>query len=439
MPQTTPRTAPSRVLLTAALAAGATCVVGAPATAAPKAAKPKVDVKVPSTPANTVLGGFPIDRPGIATVQPGQTVMIDTLTQSGITNEAVSPTDYFGKFGVQPSEIIPDMNAFWASLKGRPRYGPHILTGPVDIAGAEPGDTLEIQVLDLQTRVPYGINSTAPESGVFSTTYPGARPGDAPLDIAAIPADAVAGIVPDVRQHLLRTGVSKKKALKGQEVTFFNKDIEIPLNKFMGVMGVKPASGSYVGFTPTAPPYPGGVQSSVPPGPYGGNLDVRDLTIGSKLYLPVFQKGAGFYTGDSHSVQGDGEVSGTANEQSLVGTFKFKVHKRGSAGPFAEDAKHWLVMGIDHDLDRALKFSVRNAIDWLVKQKGFTTPKAYSFLSLAVDFTISEAVDRTQVVTARIPKALFDQNGKVKKSKVAATEAKGKKSEIKLLSHPHGH
>lgn len=434
----THRAATGRMLLAALAAAG---IVAAPAAAAQK--KPAKGAHIKSTPPNVVYGGFPVDRGAISTVQPGQAVTIDTLTSVGLTVPTVSPTDYFAQFGVKPNEIIPDMTAFWQSLPTRTKYtGPHILTGPIDIAGAEPGDTLEIETVDLQTRVPYGMNLTAPDSGVYSVTYPGFRPGDAPLDIPAAAPDAVAGLAPDVRQHLLRTGVSKRKPNKGKEVTFFGKDIEVPLHKFMGVMGVKPAAGTYIGYTPTAPPYPDGVQSSVPPGPYGGNLDVRDLTVGSKLYLPVFQSGAGFYVGDSHSVQGDGEVSGTANEQSLVGTFKFKVHKgRKSSGPFAEDAKNWLVMGIDHDLDRALKFSIKNAIDFLKGSKGLTTAKAYSLLSIAVDFTISEAVDRTQVVTARIPKSIFldSGKGKVKQSKVTKKTASGKAKKLTFTVHKHRH
>ncbi|CAB4905144.1 unannotated protein [freshwater metagenome] len=433
MSSNTPRAALGGALAAALVAAG---IAASPATAASKPPKP---VKVRSTPDNVVYGGFPIDRRPVSTVKPGQVVTIDTLSSVGITVPDVSPVQYFGKLGVKASDVLPDATAFWKTLPKRTKYaGVHTLTGPVDVAGAEPGDTLEIEVMDLQTRVPYGVNLTAPDSGVFSTTYPGFRPGDAPLRIPTAPADAIAGLAPDVRQHLLRTGRSKRKGSRGKEVVFFARGVEVPLHKFMGVMAVKPADGAYVGYTPGAGPYPDGVQSSVPPGPYGGNLDVRDLTVGSKLYLPVFQKGAGFYTGDSHSVQGDGEVSGTANEQSLVGTFRFKVHKRRSTGPYAEDAKNWMVMGIDHDLDRALKLSVRRAVKWLVDHKGMTEAKAYSFASIAVDFTISEAVDRTQVVTGRIPKDVFFRSGRVKAGALAE-RARTTKASVPIARHDHGH
>jgi acetamidase/formamidase len=116
--------------------------------------------------------------------------------------------------------------------------------------------------------------------------------------------------------------------------------------------------------------------------------------------------------GDSHSVQGDGEVSGTAIEHSLSGTFRFTVHKgRKIAGPWAEDADYWIMMGIDWDLDRAMKFATQQVVDFLVQQKGFTVPKAFSFASIAVDFHAAEVVDGTQVVTGKIPKRLLEGHG----------------------------
>lgn len=358
---------------------------------------------VPSTPENTVLGGFPIDNAPVETVRSGQIVKIDTLTQSGATNATLDPIQYYGQFGVRPNEVLPDMVDFWRSIPTRPRYGGHILTGPVYVDGAQPGDTLEIEILDIRTRVPYGLNNTSPEGGVFARTYPGWRVGDIGLSIPDPHADAPAGIFPDVRQHLYRTGM-----YKGEEVAFFNDDIKVPLQKFMGILAVASPRDVFVGNTPTDPPPATGVQGSTPPGPYGGNMDVRDLTIGTKVYLPVFQPGARFYTGDPHSVQGNGEVSGTAIEQSLTGTFRFTLHKgRTIPGPFAEDRDNYITMGIDWDLDRAMKLSVREAVRFLVEEKGLTEAKAISLLSIAGDFQVGEVVDRTQVITGKIAKSLF--------------------------------
>ncbi len=151
-----------------------------------------------------------------------------------------------------------------------------------------------------------------------------------------------------------------------------------------------------------------GVQGSRPPGPFGGNMDVKDLTAGTTLYLPVFHPGARFYVGDPHSAQGDGEVSGTAIEQSLTGVFRFTVHKGKTIGaPRAETDTHYIMMGIDLDLDRALRKAVQEVVDFLVEKKGLTADKAFSLASIAVDFHVAEAVDLTQLVSGKIPKSLF--------------------------------
>jgi acetamidase/formamidase len=151
-----------------------------------------------------------------------------------------------------------------------------------------------------------------------------------------------------------------------------------------------------------------GLQTSGPPGAYGGNMDFRDLKAGSTLYLPVFHPGALFYVGDPHGAQGDGEVSGNAIEQSLTGVFRFTVLKgKTIPGPRAEDAAFYYVMGIDLDLDRAMRKSVAATVDFLVKEKGMTPAKALSLCSIGVDFRIAEVVDTTQVVVGSIPKALF--------------------------------
>lgn len=365
------------------------------------------DVYVPSTPANTVRGGFPINLPPVQIVYSGQVVRIDTLTGSGATSADFTPEEFFAPFGVKPWEILPDVYEFWKTVAPRGTRvnygGGHILTGPVYISNAEPGDVLEVQILDLEIRVPYGINSTSPTGGALGTGYPGFRTGDLGLDIPPVPAGAPGGVYPDVRQHLYR--IAK---VKGQEVALFSKDIHVPLQPFMGVMATASPEGVFVTTTPTGAAPALGVQSSGPPGPFGGNMDNKLLTKGATLYLPVFQSGARFYVGDPHSVQGDGEVSGTAIEHSLTGTFRFILHKGKSLkGPWAEDDDYYIMMGIDHDLDRAMRFAVLEVVRFLVEEKGLTQAKAFSLASIGVDFAISEVVDGTQVVSGKIPKSLF--------------------------------
>jgi acetamidase/formamidase len=171
----------------------------------------------------------------------------------------------------------------------------------------------------------------------------------------------------------------------------------------MGIMAVAP--DPVVGQPGVTVP---GVQSSRPPGPFGGNMDVKDLTVGSVLYLPVFHSGALFYVGDPHSAQGDGEVSGTAIEQSLSGRFRFILHEDTPLSmPRAETETHYILMGIDLDLDRALQQAVDEVVAFLVAEKGLTPDKALSLASIAVDFQVAEAVDLTQLVTGKIPKSLF--------------------------------
>jgi len=358
---------------------------------------------VSARPENVVWGGFPINQPPVLTIQSGQIVRIDVISQSGATNATLDPVAYFGQFGVKPEEVLQDVKDFWVSRPNRPQYGPHILTGPIYIAGAEPGDSVEIQILDLNTRVPYGLNNTTPTGGVMGTGYPGFRPGDPGFDIPPAPAGAPAGIFPDVRQHLYRTA-----KVRGREVALFSSDIEVPLGPFMGVMGMAPATGVFVGSTPTSPPPASGVQGSGPPGPFGGNMDLKDLTIGSTLYLPVFQPGGRFYTGDSHSAQGDGEVSGTAIEHSLSGVFRFILHKgKTLAWPRAEDDNYYIMMGIDHDLNRAMRLATMEVVKFLKEEKGLTEAKAFSLASIAVDFHAAEVVDGTQLASGKIPKSLF--------------------------------
>jgi acetamidase/formamidase len=338
---------------------------------------------VRSTPDNVVFGWFPIDRQPVLRIGSGAVVRIDTLSHRGTTQQE-DPVAFLGALGVKPDEILQDVRDVWASRANRPQDarggGGHILTGPIYVEGAAPGDTLAVEMLELTTRVPYGINATSSTTGVFAPTYD-AAPGDR---VPEIPPGTI---------HLIRTGTSH-----GRDVAFFSDTIQVPMNPFMGTMAVAPENPA-VG-------QPGvrtaGVQTSGPPGPYGGNLDFRDLKVGATLYLPVFHAGALFYVGDPHGVQGDGEVSGNALEQSLSGVFRFTVLKgKTMTGPRAETATEYFMIGIDTDLDRATRKAVLATIDFLVKDKGLTPAKALSLCSIAVDFRIAEVVD------GAIAKSLF--------------------------------
>ena len=345
------------------------------------------DHYVPSRPETLSWGWFPLDKPPVVTIASGDTVRVDTLSHAGSTQRE-HPATLLRDLGVAPEDILPDVIDFWASRDGRPREGRsgHVITGPIAITGAEPGDVLEIHILELTTRAPFGINNTGSVAGVFGSGYPGSRPNDAVRDEV------------ETTRHVIHTGM-----VDGREVALFSDDIHVPLAPFMGIMAVAPTP--VLGEPGVDIP---GVQSSRPPGAFGGNMDVKELTVGSTLYLPVLHPEALFYVGDPHSAQGDGEVSGTAIEQSLSGRFRFVLHTdRSISGPRAENDTHYIMMGIDLDLDRALQKAVDEVVAFLVAEKGLTPTKAVSLASIAVDFHVAEAVDFTQLVTGKIPKQIF--------------------------------
>ena len=364
------------------------------------------DHVVTSRPENVVWGEFPADRPPVLIIRSEDTVRIETMSQRGAT-QAENPVDFLGRFGVKPNEVLVDVVDFWEtrSTRAREGRGGHILTGPVYVEGAEPGDMLEIQILDLSTRVPYGINGAGQTSGVLSPNYAG---NAGPFYSGALDPDypgrgsTVAPVIPPFgpvgNVNLIRTA-----RVAGREVALFAEEITVPLAPFMGIMAVAP--DPVVGQPGVTVP---GVQSSTPPGAFGGNLDVKDFKAGSTLFLPVFHPGGLFYTGDPHSAQGDGEVSGSAIEHSLTGTFRFILHKgEAITGPRGEDPENYIIMGIDLDLDRAMRIAVQEVIKFLVEEKGMLPGYAFSLSSIGVNFQVGEAVDQTQVVTARIPKSLF--------------------------------
>ena len=347
----------------------------------------EADHFVPSTPENVSWGWYPTDKEPVLRMRSGETVRVNTLTHVG-AGQSEEPVAYLTGIGIPREEILQDVLDFWASREGRPREGRsgHVITGPVHVEGAEPGDVLEIEILSVETRVPWGVNNTSARGGVFSTSYPGFAEDDPALDI------------PQGTRHVIRTG-----DVDGVEVAFLSDDIQVPLAPFMGILAVAPDPA--VGQPGVTVP---GVQGSRPPGAFGGNLDVKDLKAGTTVYLPVFHPGALFYVGDPHGAQGDGEVSGTAIEQSLTGTFRLVVHKdRSIAGPMAENDEHYILMGIDLDLDRAVRHATWAVVDFLVEEKGLSPAEALSLASIAVDFRVSEVVDLTQVVSGFIPKSVF--------------------------------
>jgi acetamidase/formamidase len=326
------------------------CALAAPAFAA--------DYQLKATPSTVAWGYYWSQAKPVLKIKSGDTVEIQTM----LTN---SP-DRLAAAGVKQEDIEPELKAITAEVKGDAKGpGGHILTGPVFVEGAEPGDTLEVRIQKIAYSIPYAYNSFSPQRGVLT------------------PDDFTRGATKIIPLDT-RRGVAK-----------FADKIEIPLRPFFGSMGV-------------APPEAMGRVSSAPPGVFAGNLDNKDLVAGTKLFIPVFAPGALFEVGDGHAGQGNGEVDITALETSLVGTFQFVVRKDlHLKAPRGETPTHFIAMGLNPDLTEALKMSVREAIDFLVSEKHLTREDAYMLCSVGVDFNVTQAVDGTKGVHAMIPKSIF--------------------------------
>ena len=325
------------------------------------------DATLRSTPETVSWGWISADRAPVLRVKSGQTVRIDTVSHQGL-NTPRDPVAFFGAAGVAPGEVLKDASEIYRAVRREDRAGPHILTGPVHVEGAQPGDMLEVRVLDVEIRVPYGVNATGPGSGF------------------------VPDLLTKAEQKIIHLDLKRNVAL-------FARDVEVPLAPFMGIVAVAP------------PPRLKRV-STKPPGAFGGNIDFKHLIAGSTLYLPVFNDGALFYTGDGHACQGDGEVDGTAIEISLTPTLQLIVHKgagRAMNWPRAEDTANHYSMGMGPTLDEALKNAIREAVDFLKGRAGLSATEAYALCSLAVDFRIGEAVNNVLMVYGVIPKRLFRQ------------------------------
>lgn len=336
------------------------------------------EVILRSTPQTVSWGWIAADRPSVARVTSGQTLRIDTVTHQGL-NTGKDPVAFFGAAGISPGEVLPDAAEIYRKVKRGEGAGPHILTGPIYVEGAQPGDMLEARVLDVAIRVPYGVNSTGPGWG------------------------AVPDLLTQAELKIIKLDLQRGVAL-------FSKEVEVPLAPFMGIVAVAP------------PPELKRV-STKPPGAFGGNIDFKHLVAGSTLYLPVFNEGALFYTGDGHACQGDGEVDGTAIEISLTPTLQLIVHKgagRDMSSPRAEDTANYYSMGMGANLDDALKNAIRETVSFL-QGKGLSAAEAYALCSLAVDFRIGEAVNNVLMVYGVIPKRLFRRKTKY----WAAETAKG--------------
>jgi acetamidase/formamidase len=307
------------------------------------------------TPKTVAWGYYYAAAPPVLHIRSGDTVEIQTLTTA-------SPT-LLEAAGLPPGEVEQSLRDIYREVKDKGPGG-HILTGPISITGAEPGDVLEVRIQSIKLAVPYATVSFRPKAGFLPDDFPYSRSKLVRLD-------------------------------EKNGVAHFTAGVEIPLRPFFGSMGVAPAESA-------------GRVSSAPPGMHAGNMDNRELVAGTTLFIPVFASGANFEIGDGHAAQGDGEVTITALETSLTGVFQFIVRKDlHLQWPRAETPTHYIAMGMHQDLTEAARIAVREAVDFLVTEKRLSRDDAYMLSSVAVDFSITQLVDGNKGVHAMIPKTLF--------------------------------
>jgi acetamidase/formamidase len=323
----------------------------------------KPDHLIRSVPENMVWGYYGADVLPVARIKDGQVAEIQTINTAGISRK--DPEAFFRENNLPIDEQGADIIEIYKKVKPDPSgITGHMLTGPVFVEGAEPGDTLEVRILDIKLRSGYGVNAVWPKGG------------DLPEAVTA-------------RETFVYKYDKKKHTAS------FKPGVEIPLNPFFGVMAV-------------SPPATMGRVSSIPPGFYGGNMDLKYLVKGTTLYLPVSVPGALFTTGDCHAAQGNGEISGVAIEASLTLVAKFIVRKdKPIKHVCAETPTHFIAIGLDPDLNKAMRNAATQACDFIKDNLGYTFNEALSICSTGVNFEVTQTVDQTLGVHAMIPKSIF--------------------------------
>jgi acetamidase/formamidase len=311
--------------------------------------------RLPATPETVRWGMFDAAFPPVLTVNSGDTVVIECVSGGA----DVMPPPGSGM------AIPPALAAIQAAV---PRGPGHIVTGPVAVAGAQPGDMLEVAIESIAFGADWGFCGFRPLAGTLPEEFPERFLTHIPIDRAR-------------RTCRLPYGV------------------ELPLAPFFGVMGV-------------APPPHYGTLSTVQPREHGGNLDNKELGEGATLFLPVWAPGALFSAGDGHGVQGDGEVCINALETCLTGTFRLTLHARNGPArllvhPRAETATHHVTMGMNEDLDLAMKQALREMIALICARSNLSRQQAYQFCSLAVDFRVTQTVNGEKGVHGMLRKGLL--------------------------------
>jgi len=309
-----------------------------------------MDHHLPSKPGNVHWGLWDGTLEPVLRIASGDRVTIDTL--SGEPEDMPDPALGF-------SAVPGHKEVLESTFRGP---GPHFLTGPIYVEGAEPGDVLEVRMLDIKFRADWGWNIQVPFLGTLPEDFPELRRIHIPLD-------------------------------RDRNVAKLPWGQELALDPFFGNFGVAPAPSW-------------GRLSSKEPRQFGGNMDNKELGVGTTTYFPVFAKGGLFSAGDGHGLQGDGEVCLTAIETALTGTFEFHVRKDMKlANPRAEKPDAWMTMGFDEDLDDAAKHALRDMIALIREHSGLSAQDAYTLCSLAADLRVTQMVDGNKGIHCMLAKA----------------------------------
>jgi acetamidase/formamidase len=346
---------------------------------------------LPATPGTVFWGYIDRNQPPVLEVNPGDIVEVEAVTHHS---------------GDAPDLLMDDgVRAIWDAIApGSRGPGPHILTGPIHIRGAEPGDTVVISILDMVPRLGYGANCAAnwgllydvfgkeritiyeldgygPDGGVPGGTFPSVARPVFGFDFTARPLYDQPGVI------------SEPHTVDRQP---FSRAVRVPVRPHFGVIGVAPADDER--------------RSSVPPGVFGGNVDNWRFGPGATIAYPVFAPGANVFFGDPHFAQGDGEICGTAIEASLNARVQISLLKDlPIAAPLLQTDTHWATHGFGGDLDAAMRMAVEQALWLMTEHLGLSRDDAYSLASVALDLGVTQVVDQTLGCHAALARSIFNE------------------------------
>lgn len=306
---------------------------------------------------NLCKGSLDASRKPVLEIPSGATVTFETVSKLGTTIPFSELLKEHG-YEIEDNPLFPKIIA--SEELASPFPASHVLTGPIYVKDAEPGDVLEVHIDKLELTTPFANARVAPGLG------------------------GLPDLVPSARSYMAVFNEEKNEA------TFIGETI--PLAPFLGIMGNAPDHSV----------------SSSPPQVYGGNIDCKELVEGTTLFLPIAVPGALFYTGDGHAAQGDGEVSVTALETSLTATLTFTLHKAMPlTAPMGITSKEYLFFGFAATLDEAMRMALTNAVNYIMQQKGLSFEEALALASIICDLHITQVVNGIVGVHASVPLKYF--------------------------------